>query len=215
MAKGRKLTTNRSDRHLHSCTYGNGYVSQGSDVAEFSEEDDWSMVDDMADQIQSREDDVDSSPSGWSSSSACQSGGAGRRSITIPRGHQNGCRSGGLSLAFEDPTLTSAPGILHQFCRKDRPVQCPGRQSMGMSSSAPVNVPDWNKIYRVESVESMHEDSDEDRGSSAEKVPPHVYLARSRKMLATSVFEGQGRTLKGRDMSRVRDAVWNRTGFDG
>jgi len=29
------------------------------------------------------------------------------------------------------------------------------------------------------------------------------------------VVEGAGRTLKGRDMSRVRDAVWSRTGFDG
>jgi hypothetical protein len=29
------------------------------------------------------------------------------------------------------------------------------------------------------------------------------------------VVEGVGRTLKGRDMSRVRDAVWSQTGFYG
>jgi hypothetical protein len=40
-----------------------------------------------------------------------------------------------------------------------------------------------------------------------------VYLAR--QQARASVVEGAGRTLKGRDMSRVRDAVWSRTGFDG
>ncbi|URD85758.1 hypothetical protein MUK42_27986 [Musa troglodytarum] len=33
--------------------------------------------------------------------------------------------------------------------------------------------------------------------------------------MATSVFEGVGRTLKGRDMSRLRDTVWSQTGFFG
>lgn len=209
MAKGRKLTTSRSDRYLDSYTYGNGYGSQGSEVAEFGEEDVWSMVNEMADRTQSRED-VDSSQSEWSTSSAGGSSG-GRRRMAIPRNDQSR-HAGGLSLAFDDPALAS-PGILHQFRGNEGPTPRGGRRSMSMASSAPVNVPDWNKIYRVDSVESMHEDSDEERDS--EMVPPHVYLARSRKMLATSVFEGQGRTLKGRDMSRVRDAVWSRTGFDG
>ncbi|CBI23248.3 unnamed protein product, partial [Vitis vinifera] len=40
-------------------------------------------------------------------------------------------------------------------------------------------------------------------------------IVHHRKMAATSVLEGVGRTLKGRDMSRVRDAVWSQTGFDG
>ncbi|KAK4754391.1 hypothetical protein SAY87_002495 [Trapa incisa] len=210
MAKGRKLTTTRSDRYLDSFTYGNGYVSQGSDVVELREEDVWSMVDDVADQTQ----EIDSSPGGWSSSSAVGSDG-GRRRMAIPRSDQIDRNSGGLSLAFEDPAPTRTPGILNQFCGNDGPAPRGDRQSMGMASSAPVNVPDWNKIYRMDSVESMHEDSDDERDFSAEMVPPHVYLARSRKKLATSVFEGQGRTLKGRDMSRVRDAVWSRTGFDG
>lgn len=93
-----------------------------------------------------------------------------------------------------------------------------------MASSAPVNVPDWSKILRVDSVESLHDmdnngEFDDGGGDESEMVPPHEYLAReyarSRKMAANSVFEGVGRTLKGRDMRRVRDAVWNQTGFDG
>ncbi|KAL2339181.1 hypothetical protein Fmac_013627 [Flemingia macrophylla] len=95
---------------------------------------------------------------------------------------------GGLSLALEDRGST---------------------RGQEMATSAPVNVPDWSKILRVESLQVPEEDTD------SEMVPPHEYLARSRKMASNSVFEGVGRTLKGRDMRRVRDAVWSQTGFDG
>jgi len=109
---------------------------------------------------------------------------------------------GGLSQAFENPVsnvATTSSRIVHH-------------QYRNVATSAPVNVPDWSKILRVESVESLH-DMDDDNES--EMVPPHEYLARGRKMAANSVFEGVGRTLKGRDLRRVRDAVWNQTGFDG
>ncbi|KAL5716045.1 hypothetical protein ACHQM5_017784 [Ranunculus cassubicifolius] len=48
---------------------------------------------------------------------------------------------------------------------------------------------------------------------------PHEYLlARQlrRTQTACSFFvrEGRGRTLKGRDLSRVRDAIWEQTGFE-
>jgi hypothetical protein len=88
-----------------------------------------------------------------------------------------------------------------------------------MATSAPVNVPDWSKIYRVNSVESLHDSDDGFDDQETEMVPPHEYLAReyarSRKTGGASVVEGVGRTLKGRDMRRVRDAVWSQTGFDG
>ncbi|OWM86341.1 uncharacterized protein LOC116208715 [Punica granatum] len=207
MAKGRKLTTSRSDRYLDSFSYGSNYGGNGSQATEFGEEDVWSVVDDAGNGAHGHED-TDSSQSEGSLSSA----GESSRRMAIPRTNQSR-HAGGLSLAFEDPAHAS-PRILHQFRGNDgaSPSSGGGGRSINMASSAPVNVPDWNKIYRVDSVESMH-DSDEERDE--EMVPPHVYLARSRKMLATSVFEGQGRTLKGRDMSRVRDAVWSRTGFDG
>ncbi|CBI23247.3 unnamed protein product, partial [Vitis vinifera] len=46
MAKGRKLTTSRSERLLGSFAYGHGQGA-GADSSELGEEDVWSMVDDM------------------------------------------------------------------------------------------------------------------------------------------------------------------------
>ncbi|KAL5222165.1 hypothetical protein ABZP36_026878 [Zizania latifolia] len=48
-------------------------------------------------------------------------------------------------------------------------------------------------------------------GGGGEVVPPHVLLARRRA--AFSMCSGQGRTLKGRDLRRVRDSVLRMTGF--
>ncbi|KAG0545115.1 hypothetical protein BDA96_02G333900 [Sorghum bicolor] len=106
---------------------------------------------------------------------------------------------GGLSQAFGD-----GPG---------------GRQ---VAASAPVEVPAWPARFAVPDAEpallfemEMGDDDDEGDGKRGAGgwVPPHVYLAR--RQARASVVEGAGRTLKGRDMSRVRDAVWSRTGFDG
>ncbi|CAH2078318.1 unnamed protein product [Thlaspi arvense] len=91
-----------------------------------------------------------------------------------------------------------------------------GRTKRHVATSAPMNVPDWSKILKVESVESMHNNDVADGDWESEMVPPHEYVARSRKGEGgSSVFLGVGRTLKGRDMRRVRDAVWSQTGFYG
>ncbi|KAJ1264793.1 hypothetical protein BS78_08G028600 [Paspalum vaginatum] len=50
----------------------------------------------------------------------------------------------------------------------------------------------------------------EDAGEAV--VPPHEIVAR-RAAAHSSVLEGAGRTLKGRDLRRVRNAVLRRTGF--
>jgi hypothetical protein len=84
-----------------------------------------------------------------------------------------------------------------------------GRQQVA-ASSAPVEVrPTWPSPPSAVEPEAAPFVGDESKGW----VPPHVYLAR--RQARASVVEGAGRTLKGRDMSRVRDAVWSRTGFDG
>ncbi|KAL9296753.1 hypothetical protein ACSQ67_022649 [Phaseolus vulgaris] len=44
------------------------------------------------------------------------------------------------------------------------------------------------------------------------RVPPHEFLARTR-VASFSVHEGVGRTLKGRDLSTLRNAIWAKTGF--
>lgn len=86
----------------------------------------------------------------------------------------------------------------------------------GIHQSAPVNVPNWTKVSTVGQSASFLVDDKEDTGE--ERLPPHELLARqyARSQITTfSVIEGAGRTLKGRDLSQVRNAVWKQTGFYG
>ncbi|KAJ1428741.1 Senescence regulator S40 [Sesbania bispinosa] len=211
MAKGRKLTTSRSERFLGTYAYAH---SQGSgDPSELREEDIWSTADDAGDR------DSNVSNGDWEPPHAAgeSNGGSSVRSRRrIPRDRDHHHHVGGLSLAFEDPASnTAAARIVHQFRTHEGLASSTPRGGRQVATSAPVNVPDWSKILRVDSVESLHDADDDLDENDLEMVPPHEYLARSRKMAANSVFEGVGRTLKGRDLSRVRDAVWSQTGFDG
>ncbi|KAL8496649.1 hypothetical protein ACS0TY_020370 [Phlomoides rotata] len=91
---------------------------------------------------------------------------------------------------------------------------------IGGPTSLPVNVPDWSKILKDEYRENPRRESDDDYEEDAEegdRIPPHEFLARqlARTRIASfSVHEGIGRTLKGRDLSRVRNAIWQKTGFE-
>ena len=80
------------------------------------------------------------------------------------------------------------------------------RRGGTMPASLPVNIPDWSKMLREEAQSWDGEDG--------KVVPPHEYLWKKRGGAESfSVHEGIGRTLKGRDLSRVRNAVWQQTGF--
>lgn len=92
------------------------------------------------------------------------------------------------------------------------------------SASLPVNIPDWSKILKDEYEEQVqrrrdHYQSDEDFDENDDgdqdgyRMPPHEYLARKRGA-SLSVHEGIGRTLKGRDLRSVRNAIWKKTGFE-
>ncbi|XP_016484895.2 protein S40-5-like [Nicotiana tabacum] len=201
MTKGRKLTASMSERYLGSYSYNHGNETV-NETSELGEDDVWSTGDDHL---------VNGSRSDWGARATAESNG----SFSSFRS----CRqAGGLSLAFDDSGKTVPSRILHQFRGQDSmAAQSPRERHMAFS--APVNVPDWSKIYRVDSVESFHDSDDGVDDHELEIVPPHEYLARgygrSRKSTTNSVFEGMGRTLKGRDMSRVRNAVWSQTGFNG
>lgn len=86
------------------------------------------------------------------------------------------------------------------------------------AKSLPVNVPDWSMILKEE-YKRRSDDVDEDdveEEDEEDRVPPHEYLARQfarTRVASFSVHEGIGRTLKGRDLSRVRNAIWEKTGF--
>uniref|UniRef100_A0A7N1A357 Senescence regulator n=1 Tax=Kalanchoe fedtschenkoi TaxID=63787 RepID=A0A7N1A357_KALFE len=92
------------------------------------------------------------------------------------------------------------------------------------ASSLPMNIPDWSKILRGDYRENRHgfeleDDEDFDAAGDEEggvRFPPHEFLARQRRhqTASFSVHEGIGRTLKGRDLSRVRNAIWKQTGFE-
>lgn len=78
--------------------------------------------------------------------------------------------------------------------------------------SLPVNVP-AARLRKPPVVMVMGEAEDE----YEEMLPPHEMLARARArespMTTFSMLEGAGRTLKGRDLRQVRNAVWRKTGF--
>lgn len=100
-------------------------------------------------------------------------------------------------------------------------------------SSAPVNIPDWPKVYgksnrkvdgsgscsnswsgyqQDEQSQVSQEEEEEEDGI----VPPHEWIARKlarSQISSSSMCEGKGRTLKGRDLSQVRNAILSKTGF--
>ncbi|KAJ4893655.1 hypothetical protein Rs2_20449 [Raphanus sativus] len=84
--------------------------------------------------------------------------------------------------------------------------------------SAPVQVPVaslamMNRHKEFKLTDVVDEDEEEEEG---EMLPPHEIVARSlaqSSYLSCSVLEGAGRTLKGRDLRQVRNAVFRRTGF--
>ncbi|RDY02904.1 hypothetical protein CR513_13582, partial [Mucuna pruriens] len=83
--------------------------------------------------------------------------------------------------------------------------------SSGAAASVPVKVPDWSKILGEEY--RQRNNVIEDEGYDVERsgrVPPHEFLARTR-VASFSVHEGVGRTLKGRDLSTLRNAIWAKT----
>ncbi|XP_015065155.1 uncharacterized protein LOC107010388 [Solanum pennellii] len=105
------------------------------------------------------------------------------------------------------------------------------------SSSSPVKIPEWSKNgnnnksrRRVSTIITeddssfssvtypgnaiVEEEDEDDYGDGI--VPPHEYIARrvARNQIASfSMMEGVGRTLKGRDLSKLRNAILTKTGF--
>ncbi|CAN1283390.1 hypothetical protein LINPERPRIM_LOCUS18341 [Linum perenne] len=73
------------------------------------------------------------------------------------------------------------------------------KQKKTAANSPPVNIPKSN-VFRYDESEEL--------------VPPHVILGRRLAgKMAFSVCTGNGRTLKGRDLSQVRNSVLRMTGF--
>jgi hypothetical protein len=72
-----------------------------------------------------------------------------------------------------------------------------------VARSKPMNIP-----------EGTFKRFDSDYEDGGEMVPPHVIMARRlAEKMTYSMCHGNGRTLKGRDLSRVRNSVLRMTGF--
>ncbi|KAG7950509.1 hypothetical protein I3843_13G116800 [Carya illinoinensis] len=59
-------------------------------------------------------------------------------------------------------------------------------------------------------------DVDDNDGEEADMLPPHEIVARGSGVSPKTTFsvpKGVGRTLKGRDLCQVRNAIWRKTGF--
>ncbi|CAL1400752.1 unnamed protein product [Linum trigynum] len=77
------------------------------------------------------------------------------------------------------------------------------------ASSVPVDIP--ANVFRFGDLEDDEYEEEEAQGLV---VPPHVILARRvAGEMAFSVCTGNGRTLKGRDLSQVRNSILRMTGF--
>ncbi|XP_048527325.1 uncharacterized protein LOC125506580 [Triticum urartu] len=89
----------------------------------------------------------------------------------------------------------------------------PWRPGHGAATPTPTprqSAPVWpGQAARSRSRDNARRGAKEAEEGGEEMVPPHVVAARR----SSSVLEGAGRTLKGRDLCRVRNAVLRQTGF--
>ncbi|XP_002518475.2 uncharacterized protein LOC8284192 [Ricinus communis] len=203
-----------------------GYSRRSMRDEDFEEEDIWSVVKEREDSSPKIRKSKDNYCSSSPSSSAWRLHSAPRM---IPRAN------------IVSPTSAGVPAT---STHEAKAVQ---------QSSAPVNIPDWSKIYgkntRMGSWANNDDDDDDDDGivyddgedhghvngngyyynynnnnvdvngnddEEDEMVPPHEWIAKklARSQISSfSVCEGIGRTLKGRDLSKVRNAILAKTGF--
>ncbi|KAL1544058.1 hypothetical protein AAHA92_20958 [Salvia divinorum] len=126
-----------------------------------------------------------------------------------------------LSLSSSSSSTSPAASSSSRMVIQRKPPPPPPVERMRLRhQSAPVNVPVIPAALRrrardLEEVLSEEEEDGEEAAMSNEvMLPPHeVVAARNSPMLANSVLEGAGRTLKGRDLRQVRNAIWRKTGF--
>ncbi|KAK4272876.1 hypothetical protein QN277_021371 [Acacia crassicarpa] len=115
---------------------------------------------------------------------------------------------------FDEAELWNLSSNANLVPEARREVDAGGRRSSSSKSgSLPVNIPDWSKISKGHRKREGVEDEDQGDDGGEIRIPPHEYLARTRGA-SFSVQEGFGRTLKGRDLCSVRNAIWKKVGFE-
>ncbi|KAH6795776.1 hypothetical protein C2S51_036762 [Perilla frutescens var. frutescens] len=126
-----------------------------------------------------------------------------------------GCSSCNSSFKVVDTITKPLPTANTMILESDKNLR-ESRTNM----SATVNIPaDWSKIsskkprsWLEEEEEEEEKDNTTTTNNNNVMIPPQELIAKNHTS-SFSVFEGVGRTLKGRDLSRVRYAVLTKTGF--
>ncbi|XP_078151445.1 protein S40-1-like [Carex rostrata] len=92
--------------------------------------------------------------------------------------------------------------------RRSRDVQ----HNSEIPPSSPITIPCSPSSHHHFSRESTKWGYEEE---CTELVPPHVMVSRKSNggEIAISLRSGQGRTLRGRELRHIRNAVWRMTGF--
>lgn len=115
----------------------------------------------------------------------------------------------------------------HQDLEKNSKEHDDARSEITPSQeSAPIPIPlkvnvshSWTAGFNYNGTGFNLDDDDDDDGADHETigksiVPPHIFLQRrSAGRMAFSVCVGNGRTLKGRELTVMRDSILRRTGF--
>ncbi|KAL1313923.1 hypothetical protein HN51_040692 [Arachis hypogaea] len=109
------------------------------------------------------------------------------------------------------PSLTRPPAQNSEFLAQSAP-------SRKFQQSAPVMVPILmsKAAPRRRKGDELAVVCDGDVDGDDEVLPPHEIVAKGSGFspnITFSVLEGVGRTLKGRDLRQVRNAIWRKTGF--
>ena len=117
---------------------------------------------------------------------------------------------------FEEMIVSTRHGRLSSNNKSSSSTNKKKKKKKGMANSMPVNIPD--NIFQLEENKNDCfdlEEWDDDDGNNGELVPPHLIVRRriAGGKMAYSVCTGNGRTLKGRDLSQVRNSILRMTGF--
>lgn len=98
--------------------------------------------------------------------------------------------------------------------KSSTPVKINDKKSKRVSKDGSLVSSDGAVYYGNNAESTTEVDEEDDYGDGM--VPPHEYIARrlARNQVASfSMMEGVGRTLKGRDLSKMRNAILTKTGF--
>lgn len=174
--------------HFSSC--GHGGMDSGED---FQEEEVWAMMKPTdSSSSYSNSETRNFNLSGSSSSSSLSAWRSTAASMGIPRSTSTG------EFSVTAPQhRSSAPVDIPEILKKKKKKQRTTKRNL------------WDDANSGDDDESCVKGDDE-------MVPPHEYLARrlaSTQIASFSMCEGVGRTLKGRDLSNLRNAILTKTGF--